>query len=49
MAILPNLSVMLNPAQAGLIFGILQYIPVVNPAMIAFLDLEQNLSFLDGY
>jgi len=46
MAILPNLCVMRSPATAGLILEISLYIPAVK--IFACLDLEQNISFMDG-
>jgi len=47
MAILSNLCVMRSPAVAGLILEIFHYIPPVK--IFACLDLEQNISFLDGH
>ena len=47
MAILSNLCVMRSPATAGLILEIFHYITAVK--IFANLDLEQNISFLDGH
>ena len=47
MAIFSNLCVMRSPAMAGLILEIFLYIPAVK--IFACLDLEKNISFLDGY
>jgi len=40
-------GVMRSPATAGLILEILQDIPAVK--IFACLDLEQNISFMDGH
>jgi hypothetical protein len=47
MAILSNLGAMRSPAMAGLILEIFLYISAVK--IFASLDLEQNISFLDGH
>ncbi len=47
MAILAKHVVMRGPAMAGLILEIFHYIPAVK--IFACLDLEQNISFMDGH